>query len=62
MAKMTDTLVIKVVNNAVSERCQSIMQPHDFDYCRQGTEGFLLFWCRNCGMMLDVRLEDASRS
>ncbi len=61
MAKMPDTIVMKVVSEPVTQRCYSLMNAHDFDAV-DGTEGFKLILCRNCGMLLDVRFENASGS
>ena len=61
MATMPDTLTVKVVAEPVVTRCISPDLEHDFNPAPTSGEWMLLF-CENCAMMIDVRFSNGSGS
>lgn len=62
MAKMPDTIRVKIISDKVT-MCYAAESSHRFELIGPPqVEGFFLALCIQCGMALDLRFEDASRS
>lgn len=63
MATMPSTLTVKVIHDPVTPCPNSNYGTgeHNFNEA-QGATNFILLFCDQCGMMLDVRFDDDSRS
>lgn len=60
MATMPDTLTVNIVNEPVVKRC---FNDEDHNFREAPTFGsWMMLFCTQCGMMVDVRFEDASGS